>query len=242
MDEKTDKTAVVADVVFDAEKVAKILSLVAIPILIAVFGWVIQNRLGERNLSQEYVKLAVSILEKPKSSDSPSGLRDWAVDLLNQNSPTKFSPETIAQLKSGEISLSGALKSIIETANNGGGVAVSPDGKTVATGQNDKVVRIWDLASAREVESFRGHTDAVTAVIYAPDGKTLYSGSLDQTVRRWDLADGRALSVFQLQSGVLGLAVSPDGRSLLIRTAAGELISVDIATGLRRSEMRLGGH
>jgi hypothetical protein len=52
----------------DFEKISKIRSLVAIPIVIAAFGWIIQNRLSEQNLSREYVKLSVSILEKPESS------------------------------------------------------------------------------------------------------------------------------------------------------------------------------
>jgi len=70
---------------YDVEKVARILSLIAIPVVLAVVGWLIQNRLTEQNLSQEYVKLAVSILEKPKASESPAGLRDWAVDLLSRS-------------------------------------------------------------------------------------------------------------------------------------------------------------
>ena len=203
---------------YDIEKVAKILSLVAVPVVIAIFGWIIQNTLSERSLSQEYVKLAVSILEKPKSSDVPAGLRDWAVDLLNQNSPTKFSPETIRQLKTGEINLSGFIRNLIATSNNGGGIAISPDAKTVATGQTDGLVAIWDLKSGLQLMTFMGHNAAVTAVVYSPDAKMIYSGSIDNTVRLWELQTGREIRLFRLRSPVVGLAPSPDAKSLGSKT------------------------
>jgi WD40 repeat protein len=224
---------------YDIEKIARILSLVAIPFVLAASGWVIQNRLTERNLSQEYVKLAVSILEKPKSSEVPAGLRDWAVDLLNQNSSTKFSAETIRQLKAGEINLAGVLSSLVATANNGGGIAISPDEKTIATGQDDGRVAIWDVASGRQVSRLVGHSAPVTAVVYAPDAKTLFSGSLDNTVIAWDIVKGEMLSRFAGLSSVVGLAVSPDGRVLAVRSADREVQMWDLSSGKPLNKLRL---
>lgn len=86
------------------EKVAKILSLIAIPVVVAIFGWLVQNAVSERSSKQEYVKLSISILKEPKDKIEPS-LRDWAVDLLNQNSPTKFSAKAIQALKTGQATL-----------------------------------------------------------------------------------------------------------------------------------------
>lgn len=225
---------------FDIEKVAKVLSLVAIPVVLAVFGWVVQNRLSERNLSQEYVKLAVSILEKPESSEVPAGLRDWAVDLLNQNSPTKFSAETIRQLKTGEINLAGVIGNLAIATNNGGGIAVSPDGRTVATGQDDGRVAIWDMKSGRQRSTLIGHKRPVTAVTYSPDARRLVSGSFDRTVVVWDLATGEMIMKLNNRSPVVGLVVSPDGRSLVVRTQAGLLRTFDLSAGGRLiSEVQL---
>ncbi|MEZ2354442.1 hypothetical protein [Caballeronia sp. RCC_10] len=134
---------------YDLEKIARVLSLIAIPVVIAIVGWIIQNRLSQQSLSQEYVKLAVAVLEKPRGSEAPAGLRDWAVDLLNQNSPTKFGADTIRQLKSGEINLSGAIGNLVATMKNNGAFAVSPDGKTVATVDERGEIRIWDLTTGR---------------------------------------------------------------------------------------------
>lgn len=59
------------------DKTARLLSLIAIPVVLAVVGWFVQDSLSDRNVSQEYVKLAVSILKEPKDKVEQS-LRGWA--------------------------------------------------------------------------------------------------------------------------------------------------------------------
>jgi len=57
-------------------------------------------------------------------------------------------------------------------------VAISPDGKTLASGSKDKTVKLWDVATGKEVVTLKGHTDPVLSVAFGPDGKTLASGGL----------------------------------------------------------------
>ena len=64
-------------------------------------------------------------------------------------------------------------------------VAFSPDGKTIASGSDDKTVRLWDLQGQPIGQPFQGHQDSVTSVAFSPDGKTIASGSSDKTVRLW---------------------------------------------------------
>ncbi len=64
--------------------------------------------------------------------------------------------------------------------------AFSPDGRTVATGQNE-TVNLWETASGKKRGQFNGHRGVVSSVAFAPDGKTLASGSRDGTVLIWDL-------------------------------------------------------
>jgi WD40 repeat protein len=66
--------------------------------------------------------------------------------------------------------------------------AFSPDGKTLAFGCRDKVIKLWDVAMKKEQSTLQGHTDVVLCVAFSPDGKMLASGSQDKTIKLWDLA------------------------------------------------------
>lgn len=89
------------------EKLSRILSIVAIPVVLGVGGWLIQRRLQDQTIRRDYVKLAVSILRSPDPSKVPPEMRDWAVDLLSENAPTRLNADAIKKLKSGAITLSG---------------------------------------------------------------------------------------------------------------------------------------
>jgi hypothetical protein len=90
------------------ESWAKILSLIAIPVVVAIFGARIQADVAARNtdrtLNRDFVQLAVGILTQPK--DKTDGeIRTWAVSLLNANSTVQLTEATSNQLAAGTISL-----------------------------------------------------------------------------------------------------------------------------------------
>jgi WD40 repeat protein len=207
------------------ERAAKVLSLVAIPVALAFGGWLIQNSLAERSVSQEYVKLAVTILKEPKDK-TDNLLRSWAADLLNQNSPTKFSPEVLRALKEGQAVLPAQLAAILSANNGGGSLAVSPDGKRVGTGHTDGAARIWDIATGKLIMELRGHSAAVTALAFSPDATTLLTASSDKTARLWDLRTAREISRISGQTDdLIGAAFGPDGRSFLTRSLDGTVVT-----------------
>jgi ribosomal RNA-processing protein 9 len=68
-------------------------------------------------------------------------------------------------------------------------VAVSCDGKYVASGGKDKLVYIWDSRSGTLIDSFRGHAKAVSALAFRLKTHQLFSGSHDRCVKHWNVDD-----------------------------------------------------
>lgn len=88
-------------------------------------------------------------------------------------------------------------------------VCFSPDGKFLATGAEDKLIRIWDLSTKRIVMTLQGHEQDIYSLDYFPSGDKLVSGSGDRTVRIWDLRTGQCSLTLSIEDGVTTVAVSP---------------------------------
>jgi hypothetical protein len=64
-------------------------------------------------------------------------------------------------------------------------MAFAPDGRRLATGGAESVVKLWDVSLMQVVVDLTGHEGPVNSLAFSPDGNTLASASADATVRLW---------------------------------------------------------
>src|SRR5438093_4740805 len=109
------------------------------------------------------------------------------------------------------------VKELAETDDSVLCLAVSPDGKKLAAGGCDRIVRVWDIsggiANAKLEQTIENHADWVFGVAIAADGKHLLTASRDKTAKVWDLATKESVLTFpDHQNPVYGVAVKPDSK------------------------------
>jgi eukaryotic-like serine/threonine-protein kinase len=102
-------------------------------------------------------------------------------------------------------------------------VAFTRDGNLLASASGNYgssgEVKVWDLATGRELHCLRGHKDLVSCVAFSPDGRRLVSANggvrTPGEIKIWDVAAGREVRALPAHATpVRGLAFSPDGRQL----------------------------
>jgi WD40 repeat protein len=122
------------------------------------------------------------------------------------------------------------------------GVAISPDGKTLAAGSMGMFVggsnrqlkaatgevRLWDLGTGNNTAALRGPWEGVAAVAFSPDSKRVAAGT-DAVVRVWERATGRELLVLGGHKAVIScLAWTPDGKVLVSGSLDGTVRAWDL--------------
>ena len=108
-------------------------------------------------------------------------------------------------------------------------VAFSPDGAILASGAEDGI-KLWDVATRREIATLEGHTDFVHSVTFSPDGATLASGARDRKVKLWDVVARTNTATFEHEDWVWSVAFSPDGATLAAGAERNGIKLWDIAT------------
>lgn len=127
-------------------------------------------------------------------------------------------------------------------------IAISPDSKTIVSSGDDvydglrlHTIKLWNLATGKEISTLKGHSDLVNVVVISPDGKTLVSASDDNTIKIWNLATRKQIRTLTGHSdSVHALAISADSQTLVTGSDDNTIKIWDLGTG---EEIRtLTGH
>lgn len=111
-------------------------------------------------------------------------------------------------------------------------LALSPNGRTLATCAADYTVRLVDVETCQERGLLRGHTQEVLAGAFSPDGRTLATGGRDNTGMLWDVAQIQPLASLRGHSySIRSLAFSPDNRLLVSVADDGQIRCWDAQSG-----------
>src|SRR5690242_10041302 len=185
------------------------------------------RRVGGRVLRCALVLLYASIPaiaaspSPPQGSSSMEEMRQKMMEMLGQRAP--------ARAQAGD-----AIEVVVQTGHAAAitAVAVSDDGKSVASGGMDGAVKLWDVASGEAVRTFSG--DGLlwpSAVALTRDGERLLVSDAE-SARVYDASSGALLSRVATGDGLLLLA--GDGTAIAGNAMVGErreLTVMDTATG-----------
>ncbi|MCI0639105.1 MAG: WD40 repeat domain-containing protein [Gemmataceae bacterium] len=119
---------------------------------------------------------------------------------------------------------------------------MSGDGKTLASAGEDMAVQLWDTATRKPSAKLVGHKDWIICLAFSGDGKQLVSGDIDGSVILWDVPGAKKLKDLPTPPSpppketpskfpALALAFSPDGKSLALGSADGNIQLINIADG-----------
>ncbi|WAS04132.1 serine/threonine protein kinase [Gloeomargaritales cyanobacterium VI4D9] len=95
-------------------------------------------------------------------------------------------------------------------------VVVSPDSQWIATGNENRLIHLWDFNKGERVHSFPEQKTAVSALAFAPRGNILVSGNQDGLIQTWDMVLRQQRDTLKGHSKqVTSLAFTPDGNFLI---------------------------
>ena len=124
-------------------------------------------------------------------------------------------------------------KSVFATTFNGVfEIALSPDGKLLATSHGDTKIRLWQIADGKNLLTLKAHQGWAFALAFSPDGEILASGGHDNLVKLWDVQTGECLQTLNEHAALIWcVSFSPDGKTASSSSSDNSIRLWDIHSG-----------
>ena len=119
-------------------------------------------------------------------------------------------------------------------------VNLSLDGQSLASADDEKLIKLWQLSTGMVTYMLAGHLSRVTSLALNPDGQSLASGSDDKTIGLWHLKTGTRQILSGHTHGIKSVAFSPDGQWLA--SGSGDKTIKLWAVGTGKMLYSLAGH
>ncbi len=112
-------------------------------------------------------------------------------------------------------------------------VAFRPDGKIVATGSNDRSIKLWNANTGHLLVSLEGHTKEIEHLEFNTTGERLLTtAATDTVVKLWDAQTGKLIKDFSNKYFIKFANFSPDGKMFMVSNTASEPTLYNSITGL----------
>ena len=114
--------------------------------------------------------------------------------------------------------------------------AISANGQILASGSQDRTIKVWNAATGQLQRTLTGHKDTVRSLAMSADGRILASGSGDTKIKLWNLPQGKLISTFSGHSSpVWSVDFAPDGKTLISASEDGSINIWDLRTGAAKT-------
>ncbi|NVN99085.1 MAG: caspase family protein, partial [Geobacteraceae bacterium] len=184
---------------------------------------------GRAALTGSYAELKLWNLKSGQELSTFKGRELWGRKVTFTQDAKKFLTATNNNIKLWDVATGNELRSfkvfprvVDRTENYVSCFAISPDERTVLSGDKSSTLKLWDLNSGELIRTFDGHSEEIYSVAISRDNKTALSSSKDKTLKLWDMATGKELKTiffeqldWQDDGMVYSLSFSPDGLTAL---------------------------
>ena len=194
--------------------------------------------ISEISTDLQQVKNAASLMEKAKTKIS-QGLYAAAVNYLREAQliPGYQRDDHILDMITGCRAIDNdkelwfvdgwCKRTFTGHTHNVNSLSITPDGRFFLSGSDDKTLKLWEIATGKEIRTFTGHIHRVNSVAITPDGQFALSGS-HEAMKLWKISTSQIIRSFRYHTG--SIAITPNGRFAL-SSHSQSLILWDIATG-----------